>query len=77
LPARLAGQVVPSLRTTPGAVEDATGIASGVGALNVQLGPPVGFGDRWLLVGTVTAATLHTAIAELPPLQPYFGRGRR
>lgn len=77
LPARLAGQVVPSLRTAPGAVEDATGIASGVGALNVQLGPPVGFGDRWLLVGTVTPVTLRAAIAQLPPLQPFFGRGRR
>ena len=77
LPARLAGQIVPSLRAAPGAVEDAAGIASGVGALNVQLGPPVGFGDRWLLVGTVTAATLRTAVAELPPLQPFFGRGRR
>ncbi|WP_375487836.1 transcriptional regulator [uncultured Jatrophihabitans sp.] len=78
LPARLAGQIVPSLRTTPGAVEDSSGIASGVGALNVQLGPPVGFGDRWLLVGTVTAATLRDALAGLPPLQPYyFGRGLR
>ena len=77
LPAPLAGQVVPSLRATPGVVEDATGIAAGVGALNVQLGPPVGFGDRWLLVGTVTAATLRTAVAQLPALRFDFGRRRR
>ncbi|WP_375499590.1 transcriptional regulator [uncultured Jatrophihabitans sp.] len=77
LPARLAGQVVPSLRTTPRAVEDDSGIAAGVGALNVQLGPPRGNGDRWLLVGTVTATTLRAAIGELPLLQPYLGRPGR
>lgn len=63
----LAGQIVPQLRRTPGAVEDPSGIAVGVGPLNLQLSPPTGFGARWLLVGTLTKHTLISAVAGLPP----------
>jgi hypothetical protein len=72
---RLAGDVVPQLRGSPGAVEDAVGIAVGAGPLNVQLGAPVGFGSRWLLVGTVRPSTLRSAVAALPPVRG-FGFGR-
>ena len=71
LSARLAGEIVPDLRQAPGAVENATGIAAGVGPLNVRLSPPTGYGARWLLVGTVTKATLTAAVADLPPAQGY------
>ncbi len=66
---RLAGTVVPALRTAPGAVEDDHGIALAAGPISVQLSPPTGFGARWLLVGTVTAATLRAAVPSLPPAQ--------
>ncbi|HEV7205677.1 MAG TPA: hypothetical protein VGN18_13790 [Jatrophihabitans sp.] len=66
LSAHLAGEFVPQLRKTPGSVEDDNGIAIGVGPLNLQLSHPYGFGARWLLVGTLTAATLAAAVAELP-----------
>lgn len=63
----LAGQIVPQLRHTPGMVEDESGIAVGVGPLNLQLSPPTGFGARWLLAGTLTARTLVAAVPALPP----------
>ncbi len=69
LSARLAGTVVPALRSAPGAVEDARGIALAAGPISVQLSPPTGFGARWLLVGTVTGATLRAAVPSLPPAQ--------
>jgi len=69
LSARLAGTVVPALRSAPGAVEDARGIALAQGPISVQLSPPTGFGARWLLVGTVTGATLKAAVPSLPPAQ--------
>jgi hypothetical protein len=69
LSAHLAGEVVPQLRNAPGVVEDGHGIALATGTLNVQLSPPTGFGARWLLVGTVTAATLRAAVPSLPPAQ--------
>ncbi len=75
LSARLAGTVVPELRQVPGMVEDDTGIAIGIGAVNLQLSPPTGFGARWLLVGTVTPATLRAAVPTLPPAHG-FGFGR-
>lgn len=71
LSARLAGSVVPQLRKTPGAVEDATGIAVGLGPLNLQLSPPTGFGARWLLVGTVSAKSLRAAVPSLPPVRGF------
>lgn len=74
LSSRLAGTVVPQLRSVPGMVEDGAGIAVGVGPVNVQLSPPTGFGARWLLVGTVTAATLRAAAPALPPA---YGFGPR
>jgi hypothetical protein len=75
LSARLAGTIVPQLRQVPGMVEDDTGIGIGIGAVNLQLSPPTGFGARWLLVGTVTQATLRAAVATLPPAHG-FGFGR-
>jgi hypothetical protein len=75
LSAHLAGEVVPQLRSAPGVVEDDHGIALATGPLSVQLSPPTGFGARWLLVGTVTAATLRAAVPSLPPAQGLrFGR---
>ena len=61
--------MVPALRSAPGAVEDARGIALAAGPISVQLSPPTGFGARWLLVGTVTGATLRAAVPSLPPAQ--------
>lgn len=66
LSAHLAGEFVPQLRRTPGAVENDNGIAVGVGPLNLQLSRPYGFGARWLLVGTLTADTLTAAVGALP-----------
>jgi hypothetical protein len=68
LDSNLAGQIVPSLRKTPGEVEDTRGISVSAGALNIQLGPPSGFGQRWLLVGTVRRKTLRSAVSGLPPI---------
>ena len=75
LNSRLAGEVVPALRKSPGVVENASGISGGSGALNLQLSPPTGFGARWLLAGTVTKKTLVAAVAALPPAEGFrFGR---
>ena len=71
LTARMASTVAPQLREAPGAAEDANGIAVGSGPVNAQLSPPSGFGARWLLVGTVTAATLRAAVRALPPAQGF------
>lgn len=76
LSSRLSGEVVPQLRHTPGMVENASGIALGLGTLNLQLSPPTGFGARWLLIGTVTPATLLAAVPTLPPALGFgFGPG--
>ncbi|HEU5266349.1 MAG TPA: hypothetical protein VFU35_06595 [Jatrophihabitans sp.] len=72
---RLAGNVVAQVSGAPGAVEDERGIALTAGPVSLQLSPPTGFGARWLLVGTVTAATLRAAVPSLPPAQGLrFGR---
>jgi hypothetical protein len=78
LPRDLARQVVPAIAGTSGAATDPTGITVATGAVNLQLSAPSRSGGRWLVVGTVPAATLRSAVSELPPPGD-FGppRGRR
>ncbi len=76
LPGRLADNVVSQLSATPGAVNDADGIAVAAGPIDVQLAQPSNErGSRWLLVGTLQAAALRTAVLSLPPVGG-FGFGR-
>jgi hypothetical protein len=67
LPAQLAYPVARQLSPTGKTETDSGGITVGVGPVNLLLTPPSAEGARWLLVGTVTPATLRTAAAELPP----------
>jgi hypothetical protein len=67
LPGQFADSLVPQLSKTPGAVQDSSGIAIGIGPVNLQLSAPAQFGNRWLLVGTLTARALHAAVGSLPP----------
>jgi hypothetical protein len=55
-----------------GAAASDGGAALGVGPINLRLTPPSPDGARWLLAGTVTAATLQTAQGELPAAQAFF-----
>jgi hypothetical protein len=73
LPARLARTVA---RQLSGTVDVNTGndtTALTIGPLNLRLTPRDFSGSRWLLSGTVTAATLATAATELPSV---FGHHR-
>ena len=64
LPGRLSRQLRGQLADSPGATRTAAGVRLAVGPLSLLLTEPV---DRrsWLLTGTVTAATLDRAAAEL------------
>ncbi|SHH45363.1 hypothetical protein SAMN05443575_3900 [Jatrophihabitans endophyticus] len=64
---RVADRVVPVVRAAPGAVEDESGIAAGIGPLRLQLSPPTGHGSRWLLAGTLSPSALRAAARDLPP----------
>ncbi|PZS18282.1 MAG: transcriptional regulator [Pseudonocardiales bacterium] len=67
LPPRLARTVAGQLSGTPGSSAVGGGVSVGVGPLNLFLSGE-GIDDaRWLLAGTVTAATLTAAAAQLPP----------
>ena len=67
LPDRLAGSLADDLAGTPGVPATDAAISIGVGPLNLLLSVPGLDGARWLLIGTVTAATLTTAAEQLPP----------
>jgi hypothetical protein len=73
VPPNLARTLARQLAGTPGSVSVGSG-GPEIGALSISVGPlnlllsAEGVGDaRWLLAGTVTAPTLVTAVAELPP----------
>lgn len=69
LPGRISRPLREELARTPGATETATGVRLAVGPLSLLL--TSGTGRRsWLLTGTVTAATLDTAAAELAANPP-------
>jgi hypothetical protein len=71
LPPRLARSVAGQLSPTAETQTDSRSIMVGVGPVNLLLTPPSADSARWLLVGTVTPATLTTAAAELPPAQGF------
>jgi hypothetical protein len=73
----LARQLVPAITATPEAVSDSDGVGVATGAVNLQLSAPSRSGARWLVAGTVTAATLRAALADLPPPRAFGPRGRR
>jgi hypothetical protein len=63
------------LATTPGSFADAQGLGLGVGPVNLRLSKTGFAGHSWLLVGTVTPATLSAAARELSSLEPRLRRG--
>jgi hypothetical protein len=63
------------LATTPGSFADARGLGLGVGLLNLRLSKTGFAGHSWLLVGTVTPATLSDAARELSSLAPILRKG--
>jgi hypothetical protein len=71
LPQRLSRSVARQLSGTAGTGTGAQGITVGVGPINLLLTQESAQDARWLLVGTVTPATLRTASAELPPAQGF------
>lgn len=75
LPGNLADQVVAAVSGSTRTKLTATGISAGISSLNLQLSNPGMFGERWLLVGTVTRSTLAKAVTALPEPQA-FGRPR-
>jgi hypothetical protein len=71
LPPRLADSVQAQIAQVPGVQNDADGTAVGTGPINLRLAADSGFGGRWLLVGTLTAAALRTAAGSLPPVSGF------
>jgi hypothetical protein len=71
LPPRLARSVASQLSSTAETQTGASRIMLGVGPVNLLLTPTSAEDTRWLLVGTVTPATLSTAAAELPPAEGF------
>lgn len=73
LPGRITGPLVDQLEKTPGATRSRDGLRLSVGPLSLLLTDDPGH-RTWLLTGTVTAATLDRAAAELiadpPPERP-------
>jgi hypothetical protein len=65
LPGRTAGSLRDQLRRTLGVSRTAAGLAVVSGPLTLLLSEPGGRGRSWLLVGTVTSATLSQAAAGL------------
>lgn len=71
LPGRITAQLVDQLEKTPGATRSQDGIRLAIGPLSLLLTDDPGR-RTWLLTGTVTAATLDRAAAELhadPPVE--------
>jgi hypothetical protein len=71
LPREVVGQVAKQLTAAVGAVVGDAGTALTVGPLNLLLTTPIS-GSSWLLVGSVTPATLTSAASQLPAVR--FGR---
>lgn len=71
LPPRLADSLQSQVAQVPGARTDADGTAVGTGPINLRLAADSGFGGRWLLAGTLTAAALRTAARALPPVSGF------
>lgn len=69
LPGRISRPLREQLAATPGATETATGVRLAVGPLSLLLTQPAGR-RSWLLTGTVTAATLDRAAADLAANPP-------
>jgi hypothetical protein len=67
----LARTVVKQLTGAAGASAGAAGVGVSAGPVNLQLSPAGPFGSRWLLVGTVTPATLLAAVPDLPPARGF------
>lgn len=67
LPGRLAPGLRDELAKAPGAVAGQDGsVTLQVGPLSVLVGPPGRSNAAWVLVGTLTPATLQTALTQLP-----------
>lgn len=75
LPGHVANSLASQLSGVLGVLNSPSGLGYGVGPIGLLLSPPAEDGDRWLIAGTVTAATLRTAAGQLPPVQG-FGFGR-
>lgn len=69
LPGRISRPLRAQLAATPGATGTATGVRLAVGPLSLLLARPAGR-RSWLLTGTVTAATLDRAAADLAANPP-------
>jgi hypothetical protein len=67
LPPRLARTLIDQLTATPGASEVRARVSVNVGPVNLMVSGPGFDSARWLLVGTVTPATLESAADDLPP----------
>jgi hypothetical protein len=67
LPSQLAGSMADALTGTTGSIAGRSAVSIGIGPVQLLLSEPGVDDARWLLVGTVKAATLSAAAAELPP----------
>lgn len=67
LPPRLARDLTDQLAATPGSSKNGDRIAVAVGPVSLMMSDAGLDSSRWLMAGTVTAATLDIAANELPP----------